>query len=137
MERIVAEGWILYDAACGFCQRWVPYWESTLNKRGFAIAPLQSPWVSEKLRLSPEERHQDLRLLLADGRQIQGADVYRYVMKRIWWAYALYLLSITPILRAVFDRGYRSFATHRYRISKACRLSGAVGKSDQGSKESR
>ena len=117
-------GWILYDDSCGFCRRWVPFWETTLQKRGFAIAPLQEPWVAEKLGLAPEEVLGDLRLLLRNGGRIQGADVYRHVMRRIWWATPLYLVSITPLLERVFDWCYRMFATHRYRISGACRLEG-------------
>jgi len=115
-------GWILYDDSCGFCRRWVPFWERTLRARGFGIAPLQSDWVREQLRLGENELLQDLRLLLATGEQIRGADTYRYAMKRIWWAYPIYLFSIAPIGRNLFDFGYRKFAKHRYQISQACRL---------------
>ena len=65
-------GWILYDDSCGFCRRWVPFWERTLQKRGFAIAPLQADWVTEKLQLNEDDLMQDLRLLLASGEKIQG-----------------------------------------------------------------
>jgi predicted DCC family thiol-disulfide oxidoreductase YuxK len=115
-------GWILYDDRCGFCRRWVPFWESALRKRGFDIAPLQAEWVRARLTLSDTELLQDLRLLLADGSQVCGADVYRYATRRIWWAWPVYLFSITPGLRAVFDRGYRTFARNRYRVSTACGL---------------
>jgi predicted DCC family thiol-disulfide oxidoreductase YuxK len=115
-------GWVLYDDSCGFCQRWIPFWESTLRRRGFAIAALQAPWVSPTLRLGDEALLSDLRLLLADGRQISGGDVYRYVMRRIWWAYPAYLLSVAPLSRRAFDWGYRTFAANRYRVSGACRL---------------
>ena len=118
-------GWVLYDGSCGFCRRWVPYWEETLRKRGFAIAPLQAPWVAAQLRLPAEELLQDLRLLLPDGNRVAGADVYRYLMRRIWWAYPLYLLSISPLLRVVFDWSYRNFALHRHAISRTCGLPGA------------
>ena len=64
----------------------------------------------------------DIRLLFNDGRQLAGADVYRYVMRRLWWAYPLYLLSIIPGLRQLFDRAYRVFADNRLRISAACGL---------------
>jgi len=113
-------GWILYDDSCGFCRRWVPFWESTLQKRGFAIAPLQADWVKAKLQLNEHELLQDLRLLLANGEKIQGADTYRYAMKRIWWAYPIYLFSIAPMGRNIFSWSYRKFAKHRYRISQAC-----------------
>ena len=98
-----ARGWVLYDDSCGFCQRWIPFWETTLRSRGFAIAPLQAPWVSRTLSLGDEELLNDLRLVLTDGRQINGADVYRHVMKRIWWAYPLYLFSVAPLFRRTFD----------------------------------
>ncbi len=121
-RQIKPIGWILYDDACGFCRRWIPFWEGTLRTRGFSIAPLQSEWVAEKLELSERERLQDLQLLLPSGKQVFGANAYRYVLKRIWWAYPIYLLSIAPWLRNAFDWGYRTFATHRYNISRTCRL---------------
>ena len=116
-------GWILYDDSCGFCRRWIPFWKSTLRRRGLEIAPLQADWVREKLSLSESEILRDLRLLLADGSQICGADVYRYAMRRIWWARPAYLFSICPGLRNIFDWGYRTFATNRFHISSACGLS--------------
>jgi predicted DCC family thiol-disulfide oxidoreductase YuxK len=115
-------GWVLYDDSCGFCRRWVPFWADTLRKRGFAIAPLQSQWFREKMTGSEDDLLLDLRLLLADGRQVRGPNVYRHVMRRIWWAYPFYLLSIAPGLRSVFDWSYRTFARNRHRFSRACRL---------------
>ena len=51
---------------------------------------------------------------LRDGRQIYGADAYRYVMRRIWWTYPIYWLSLVPGLRHLFDWSYRRFADNRY-----------------------
>ena len=116
-------GWVLYDDSCGFCRRWVPFWEGTLAKRGLSIAPLQSDWVAARIGASPEDLLADLRLVLADGSQVRGADVYRVVMKRIWWAYPFYVLSIAPILARVFDWSYRKFADNRFLVSRTCRLS--------------
>jgi predicted DCC family thiol-disulfide oxidoreductase YuxK len=115
-------GWVLYDGGCGFCSRWVPFWESTLKKRGFHIAPLQADWVAGKFNLSQDELTSDFRLLLADGEKVAGAEVYRYLMRRIWWATPLYILSILPIFRNLFDAGYRAFADNRYWISRTCHL---------------
>ncbi len=115
-------GWILYDDSCGFCRRWVPFGEGALRRRGFAIAPLQADWVRARLRLSEAELLDDLRLLLADGTQIRGAEVYRYVARRIWWALPVYWFSIAPGLRTVFDWGYRTLAANRFRVSSACGL---------------
>ena len=119
-------GWILYDDSCGFCRRWVPFWEKTLQKRGFEITPLQTDWVKQKLQLNKNDLLSDLRLLLASGKQIQGADTYRYAMKRIWWAYPMYLFSIAPLGRNIFDWSYRKFATHRHQISSVCKLPGKI-----------
>lgn len=115
---------MLYDDGCGFCRTWVPYWEKTLNKRGFAIAPIQSRWVVEALELSAGEVPTAIRLLLVDGKQVVGADVYRHVMRHIGWAYPIYLLSCVPLLRGLFDAAYHAFARNRYRFSKACGLPG-------------
>jgi predicted DCC family thiol-disulfide oxidoreductase YuxK len=119
---------VLYDDSCGFCRRWIPFWKECLRRRGIEIAPLQSQWVRTSLHLFGEELLVDLRLLLADGHLICGANVYRYLMKRIWWAYPLYLLSIAPVFRAMFDRAYRTFADNRFRFSTACGLTDAPQK---------
>jgi predicted DCC family thiol-disulfide oxidoreductase YuxK len=116
------KGWVLYDDSCGFCRRWVPFWRATLERRGYSIAPLQSEWVREKLGLSAKELVDDLLLLSSAGKVTRGADVYRDVMRRIWWAYPLFLLSIAPGLRSLFDGGYRAFAKNRHRFSRACGL---------------
>jgi predicted DCC family thiol-disulfide oxidoreductase YuxK len=120
-------GWVLYDDSCGFCRRWIPFWAGTLRTRGFDIAPLQSEWVVRRLHVRLEDLLYDLRLLLADGTEVKGADVYRHVMRRIWWAFPLYLISVAPVLRRVFDWGYRAFADNRYHVSRVCRLPGAPG----------
>ena len=64
----------------------------------------------------------DFRLLLANGERLAGAEVYRYLMRRIWWAMPLYFLSTLPLLRRLFDAGYRAFADNRYWISRTCHL---------------
>ena len=116
------KGWVLYDGTCGFCSRWVPYWEKTLAKRGFRIAPLQADWVAAKFDLTEDELTSDFRLLLVGGDKLAGAEVYRYLMRRIWWAKPLYFLSTLPVFRGLFDAGYRAFADNRYWISRTCHL---------------
>ena len=117
-----AAGWILYDGSCGICRRSASFWENALRRRGFAIVELQEPWVMEKLNLPPEELLNDLRLLLADGTHLAGAEAYRYAMRRIWWALPLYVFSVLPGCRWIFDSAYRVFARNRHRVSAACAL---------------
>jgi hypothetical protein len=99
-----------------------PFWRTTLRKRGFAIAPLQSEWVASAFRMPRDELLNDLRLLLSDGKRLAGADVYRHLMKRIWWALPLYMIAVLPGTRSVFNYGYRTFAVNRFRVSRVCRL---------------
>jgi hypothetical protein len=61
-------------------------------------------------------------LLLSDGKQFVGADGYRYLMKRVWWAVPLYAISVLPVFRWLFDWSYRTFAKNRHRISRTCRI---------------
>jgi hypothetical protein len=84
---------------------------------------LQADWVRAKLQVSEVDLLRDLRLLLADGSQICGANVYRYATRRIWWAWPVYLFSVTPGLRRIFDWGYQTFAANRFRVSAVCGLS--------------
>jgi predicted DCC family thiol-disulfide oxidoreductase YuxK len=116
------EGWVLYDGDCGICSRWVPSWSPTLQRLGLAVAPLQSPWVQKRTGIPVETLLTDIRLLRPDGRLISGADVYRFVMRRLWWTYPLYLLSSVPGFRVLFDQGYRALARHRRQISASCGL---------------
>jgi predicted DCC family thiol-disulfide oxidoreductase YuxK len=116
------EGWVLYDASCGACSRWVPFWAPTLRRIRLDIASLQTPWVMENLGLGSDVLLADIRLLFADGRQLAGADVYRYVMRRVWWATPFWLFAVAPGTRRVFEMAYRAFAKHRHRISESCGL---------------
>jgi len=115
-------GWILYDGDCGVCSRWVPAWGPTLARLGLVVTPLQAPWVAVRIGLEPGALLTDIRLLLRDGRQLAGADVYRYVLRRLWWAWPLYLMAAAPGLRRLFDSAYRALADRRHRISEACGL---------------
>ncbi len=89
-SRLPGLGVVLYDGQCGFCSRWVNYWARTLTKRGFEVASLDEPWVTEKIKMPPEELLTDIRLLTSDGQLVSGADVYLYVTRRIWWAWPFY-----------------------------------------------
>jgi predicted DCC family thiol-disulfide oxidoreductase YuxK len=128
-NKDASAGWLLYDDSCGFCQRWIPFWANTLRRRGIEIAPLQADWVAQKLRLDESDLLKDLRLLLASGEIIRGADVYRFAMKRIWWARPVYVFSVAPFFKNIFDWGYRTFADHRHQVSRACRMTNHPSKS--------
>ena len=117
-------GWVVYDGACGVCAGLARRFRPTLKRRGFALVPLQSPWMSSRLRFSygiPLEKLLDeMRLLTADGRALGGADAVLFLAGRIWWARPLAALGAFPPLRALLRRAYRWFAARRHRFSATC-----------------
>jgi predicted DCC family thiol-disulfide oxidoreductase YuxK len=115
-------GWVLYDGSCGVCRSGIHRWSELLQRQGFETRPIQDPWVQEQIACPQDELLKDLQLLLNDGRRLSGADAYRFIIRHIWWAYPLYLLSTLPGLRQLVNQAYRIFANNRHSISKACRL---------------
>ena len=115
-------GWVLYDADCAVCTRLARSWRTTLSRLGLAIAPLQSDWVPARTGLDQAELIKDLRLLENGGRLLSGPEVYRYVMRRLWWTYPFYLLSSLPGLSRIFNWSYRAFARNRRVVSASCDL---------------
>jgi len=118
---MAARGWVLYDGDCGFCRRWVGRWKPVLERYGFRTAPLQTPWVVEKLGDSPDLL-QDIRVLTPAGESVRAEFAYLYVAKRIWWLWPLGMLFSLPGLRHLTGFVYRWFARNRYCISGACGL---------------
>lgn len=113
-------GWILFDGACGFCARWVPFWGPWLRRQGYGFRALQDPWVREHAALDEAALLTDLRLLRADGVLVSGAEVYREVLGASPWTRPLAHLTRLPGFSHLFEGGYRLFARHRYRVSQAC-----------------
>lgn len=115
-------GHVLYDGDCGICQKILGQMSTSFEKRGFAVAALQEEWVAEAIDISGVDLYRDLRVLLVDGTLYSGAEAYRYMMRRIWWTYPVYLVSLVPGFRQFFDWCYRKFADNRHRFSQACAL---------------
>jgi lipase maturation factor 1 len=116
------EGWILYDGECGFCFRWVHFWEKVVGRRGFALRGLQSAAADGSLQIPPENLLDDIRVLTCTGKLESGADAYLYLARRIWWAWPFYAIFSLPGFNWLLWRGYRWFNRNRYRISRHCQL---------------
>jgi predicted DCC family thiol-disulfide oxidoreductase YuxK len=108
-----ARGWLFFDADCAFCVKIVRVLVPTLQKRGFALAPLQDPRVGALLGLTPSELLLEMRLLLSNGQQSGGADAAVALAHEIWWARPLVWLSKLPGMMQLWRRAYRWIAAHR------------------------
>jgi predicted DCC family thiol-disulfide oxidoreductase YuxK len=108
-----AQGWLFFDAQCGFCihvARWV---EPVLQRRGFAVAPLQDPRVGALLGINGPELLREMRFLLSDGTQFGGADAVVAVTEEIWWAKPVAWLAKIPVVMSLLRNGYRWVASNR------------------------
>jgi predicted DCC family thiol-disulfide oxidoreductase YuxK len=108
-----ARGWLFYDADCAFCVKIVRALAPTLQKRNFALAPLQDSRVGALLGLSQTELLLEMRLLLSNGQQTGGADAAVALAHEIWWARPLLWLSKFPGMMPLLRRAYRLIAAHR------------------------
>lgn len=116
------EGWILYDGRCGFCFRWVHFWQRVAERRGFAIKDLQSASADGTLQIPEENLLDDIQVLTRTGKLESGANAYLYVSRKIWWAWPFYAVFGLPGFNWTLWRGYHWFNRNRYRISRHCPL---------------
>jgi predicted DCC family thiol-disulfide oxidoreductase YuxK len=108
-----ARGWLFYDADCAFCIKIVRAVAPSLQKRGFALAPLQDPRVGALLGLSQSELLMEMRLLLSNGQQTGGADAAVALAHEIWWARPVVWLSRLPRMMQLLRHAYRWIAARR------------------------
>ncbi len=116
-------GWVLFDGDCRFCISLVRRFGSLLRRHHYEVAPLQSPWVRDELKLGEEELLSEMRLLYPTGELKGGAAALLDIARQIWWAWPLYLLSRVPGMKTAMDRSYRAFARRRNCRNGLCRLS--------------
>jgi len=115
-----ARGWLFFDGDCAFCVRIVRALAPVLQKRGFALAPLQDARVGALLGLSNDELLREMRLLLSDNRQFGGADAAVALAREIWWARPLVWLVAVPGMMDVLRKGYRWIAARRKCAAASC-----------------
>ena len=108
-----ARGWLFFDADCAFCLKIVRALAPAMQKRGFALAPLQDSRVGPLLGLSQTELLREMRLLLSDGRQFGGADAAVALAREIWWSRPLVWLAVLPGMMRMLRVAYRWIAARR------------------------
>jgi predicted DCC family thiol-disulfide oxidoreductase YuxK len=115
-------GWVLYDADCQVCCRWAGCAHELLARRGWHLAPLQAGWARKKLDLKEGEPMLEMKMLIADGQILGGADALVRITRSIWWAWPLFLLAQIPGCKPVLRAVYRGIARNRYCLGGRCVL---------------
>lgn len=113
-------GWVFYDGECRICLAWAERLRAALGRRRFNLVPLQSPDASRQLGLVGPALLGEMRLLLADGRNLGGAAAIVEIARRIWWGRPLWAISRFPGVMPVLRAGYRILAANRYCANGVC-----------------
>ncbi|HKT68682.1 MAG TPA: DUF393 domain-containing protein [Terriglobales bacterium] len=109
-----AAGWVFYDGECDFCRSLARRFRSTLEKRGFGLAPLQDPRVATLLGLAPNLLLQEMRVLTAEGQVLGGAQAVTFLAAKIWWAWPVHAAAKFPGMRFLLRAAYKWVADHRH-----------------------
>lgn len=113
-------GWIFYDGDCRLCLGWAERMREVLTRRHFALLPLQSPEALCRLGDGTPVTLDEMRLLLADGRNLGGADAIMEIARRISWAWPLWAISRFPGIMLLLRKAYRVLADNRHCANGAC-----------------
>jgi len=116
------KAWLFYDGQCQLCLAAARRSASFLHRRGFALAPLQTPWVREALRSSSDGLLEEMRLLLPDGRSPGGADAILEIARRTIWGWPLVLIAAIPGAKPPLRRAYRYLAARRHCFNGSCSI---------------
>jgi predicted DCC family thiol-disulfide oxidoreductase YuxK len=117
-------GWICFDAECGLCVSLARRVRRLLNRHGFGLVPLQTPWVKDRLANTGEELLSEMRLIPAQGRVCGGAEALTEIARHIWWAKPFYWLSRIPLVSFVLRSGYGWVARNRTCLGGSCAIPG-------------
>jgi predicted DCC family thiol-disulfide oxidoreductase YuxK len=117
-----SKGILLFDGECALCVRLAGRWSPPLYRRGFALSPLQSPGMRERLGMKPGELFGEMKLIMADGAVVGGADAVICLAKHIWWARPLYWLAHIPGASVLLRKVYKWFARRRRCCGGVCKL---------------
>jgi uncharacterized protein YqjF (DUF2071 family)/predicted DCC family thiol-disulfide oxidoreductase YuxK len=117
-----ANGWMLYDAQCGFCSWWAAICTRLAARAGFTVAALQDEWAQKTLRMPRDQTTNDIRVIKRDGTLLSGVDAYLCIFRQVWWLTPLAAMVRLPGFYRLTTRLYQIINRSRFRISRACNL---------------
>lgn len=115
-------GWVGYDGDCPLCVGLARRFERTLRRRRFDVAPLQTPWLRERLGLPADDAPTEMRLLTLEDQVFGGADAVIEIARHVWWAWPVFAFAQMSAGRAILHAGYRWIAKRRNCLGGACRV---------------
>lgn len=115
-------GEVFYDADCAICSRVTTRWGGLFERRGFRWTPLQTPDAATRIGASDAELSAEMKLRLANGRVLGGADAWAILFRSVWWLWPIGVLIGLPGIRFLSAAIYRWIARNRYCLSGACEL---------------
>ncbi len=127
---------LLYDGACPLCAREVRLLRRLDRGRGrIAFEDIAAPTFDPgRHGLDRETVMARMHGVLADGSVVEGMEVFRRAYAAVGFGWLL-APSRWPLLRPVFDAGYRWFARNRLRLtgrsdcaSERCELAADPGR---------
>ncbi len=115
------EAWavkLLYDGACPFCRKEVEWLQRWDKRNALALDDISATdFDAAKYGLTQATVDGTIHAIMPDGRIIKGMQVFRQIYAAVGLGW---LLAPTgwPVLKPVFDAGYRWFARHRHRLAR-------------------
>ncbi len=106
-------GWVYYDAECSWCTGWVRRMGAVWRRRGFEFVPLQSETARVMLGLAADTSADEVKVQLAEGRILGGADAVAVLCKAVWWLRPVGWMLSVPGMRELARGLYRGMACRR------------------------
>lgn len=120
---------LFYDGECPLCQREARLMRRMDKGRGaLELVDYRQPGFDPgEFGLTFEEIDARIHGVTADGRVVEGMEVFRQAYRRLGYGW---LIAPTgwPVLKPVFDAMYRWFSRNRHRLTGRCE-DGACGAS--------
>ena len=119
-DTVNERGWVLFDEQCHLCRRLARRCAHLLGRHRFALVPLQTPWVKERVEQYGGGLLSEMRLLTPQGALYGGADALTAIARQIWWAWPFYCLAQVPFVRTVWRKLYGWVARRRNCLGGNC-----------------
>lgn len=109
---------VLIDGACPLCRREADLWQWLDRGRGRIMLEdiADARFDPTKYGLTRKQALEEIHGILPSGELVRGMEVFRRAYAAVGWGWLL-APTAWPLLRPLFDRGYRWFARNRLRLT--------------------